>query len=176
MATGRRSEPASVATRCCMHPRQRRRQSPGGTRPAPSGAAPSGDAIGASRPQGARCKRRRLPRSASPGRCCSPRAGSTPSSGCVAGGRCRDSRGVLALPASPSAGVAPIRRRPSRPSPDRGWRLSRSGGIARSKRSWRVSNLGADGRFSGREAAAIPAGVGDLVYRGRTADFLSSPW
>jgi len=34
-----------------------------------------------------------------------------------------------------------------------------------------VSNLGADGRFSGREAAAIPAGVGDLVYRGRTADY-----
>jgi hypothetical protein len=100
---------------------------PRGTRAAPIGEALSGDAIGASRPQRARCKRRRRPRTAWTERCCSPRWGSTPSSGCVASGAGGDSREVPALRASPSAGVAPIRARPSRPSPDRDWMLSRTG-------------------------------------------------
>jgi hypothetical protein len=58
----------------------------------------------------------------------SPSAESRPSSGSVAGGCGCGARGVLALQASPSAGVAPIRRRPSRPSPDRDWMLSSPGG------------------------------------------------
>ncbi len=92
-----------------------------------------GTQSGASRPQGTRRKRRRRPRNAWTERCCSPIAGSRPSSGCVASGAGGDSREVPALRASPSAGVAPIRARPSRPSPDRDWEAVQVGGIARSR-------------------------------------------
>ena len=62
--------------------------------------------------------------------CGSPRAVSTPSSGQGVGDACADSRGGPALPTSPSAGLRPIRRRPSRPSSDRASMLGRSGGLA----------------------------------------------
>ena len=44
------------------------------------------------------------------------------------GDGCADSRGGPALPTSPSAGLRPIRRRPSRPSPDRASMLGRPRG------------------------------------------------
>jgi hypothetical protein len=56
----------------------------------------------------------------------SPRAVLSPSSGQGVGG-CGYSRGVPALPTSPSAGLRPIRRRPCGPSPDRASMLGRSG-------------------------------------------------
>ncbi len=62
----------------------------------------------------------------------SPRAASRPSSGCVESDACRGSRGASAVPASPSAGLSPIRRRPSRPSPDRACTTGRRRGIAHS--------------------------------------------
>ena len=49
----------------------------------------------------------------------SPRAESRPSSGQGVGDACRRARGASALPTSPSAGLRPIWRRPSRPSPNR---------------------------------------------------------
>ena len=61
----------------------------------------------------------------------SPSAGSRPSSGCVGSDAWGGARGALSVPTSPSAGVRPIRRRPSGPSPDRASMLSRTG-IARS--------------------------------------------
>ena len=59
--------------------------------------------------------------------CGSTRAVLSPSSGQGVGDRCGDSRGVPALPTSPSAGLRPIRRRPSGPSSDRASMLGRSG-------------------------------------------------
>ena len=59
--------------------------------------------------------------------CGSPRAVLSPSCGQGVGDGRADSRGVLALPTSPSAGLRPIRRRPSGPSSDRASMLGRSG-------------------------------------------------
>ena len=46
--------------------------------------------------------------------------------------RCCGSRGESAVPTSPSAGLSPLRRRPSRPSPDRACTTGRRRGIAHS--------------------------------------------
>ena len=64
--------------------------------------------------------------------CGSPRAALRPSSGQGVGDGCGDSRGVPAPPTSPSAGLRPIRRRPSRPSSDRPSMLGRLRGLAQS--------------------------------------------
>jgi len=54
-------------------------------------------------------------------------SGPIPSSGQGAGGGDRRPRGVFGLRPSPGAGLLPIRPRPSRPSPDREWRLGGRG-------------------------------------------------
>ena len=56
-----------------------------------------------------------------------PRTGPRGSSGSLVGGAWRGARGASALPTSPAAGLLPIWRRPSRPSPNREWRLGGSG-------------------------------------------------
>ena len=62
-------------------------------------------------------------------------SGSVPSSGRQGGGGSGSSRGALARPTPPPAGVLPLRRRPSGPSPDREWMPGGSRGIARTSSS-----------------------------------------
>ena len=59
-------------------------------------------------------------------------SGSRPPSGWVESDASRGSRGALAVPASPSAGLSPTRRRLSRPSPDLACTTGRRRGIAHS--------------------------------------------
>jgi hypothetical protein len=74
----------------------------------------------------------------------SPRAVSSPSSGQGVGDGCAYSRGVPALPTSPSAGLRPIRRRPSRPSPDRASMLGRSGDSLNQQRPTFLTSAASD--------------------------------
>jgi len=62
-------------------------------------------------------------------------SGSIPSSGHGAAEGYRDARGASALPASPAAGLLPIRPRPSRPAPDRESTTARSDGSLNHKRT-----------------------------------------
>ena len=93
-----------VASRICCREEER----PSGTRRERvfDSAAGSTSAV---RDLGSRERTHRGRRSqlAGPG-CCSPRRASSPSSGQWAGDGCADSRGVPALPTSPSAGLRPI--------------------------------------------------------------------
>ncbi len=88
----------------------------------------------------------------------SPTCMSRPSSGQWVGGGFGSSRGAAAVPTSPSAGLLPIRRRPSRPSSDRESRLSRVG-IARS------NIISPSGNSPARATCWPAASVSQLVAR-----------
>ena len=81
---------------------------------------------------------------------------SSPSSGQGVGDGCADSRGGPALPASPAAGLLPIRPRPSRPAPDREWGLGRRGAVAQTSNPALNCRGDGDGTAAGSAAKATP--------------------
>jgi hypothetical protein len=86
----------------------------------------------------------------------SPRSGPRPSSGQGAGDGCSGPRGAAERPASPAAGLLPIRPRPSRPAPDREWGLGRRGAVAQTSNPALNCRGDGDGTAAGSAAKATP--------------------